>query len=159
LATVGQDDAVQISARSDYAVRALLVLATEPHLVTGEELAARQDLPRKFLEAILADLRRAHLLRTRRGAQGGYQLERHASEITLGQVIRAVDGPLALVRGEAPHATAYAGVAQHLPTVWVALRAAVREVLDTTTLQDLATGELPDVVRRLAEAPDAWQQR
>lgn len=150
---------MQISARSDYAVRALLVLATEPQLVTGEELAVRQDLPRKFLEAILADLRRAHLVRTRRGAQGGYQLERPAEQITLGQVIRAVDGPLALVRGEAPHVTTYAGVAQHLPTVWVAVRAALREVLDTTTLQDLATGDLPDVVRRLAQTPDAWQQR
>ena len=150
---------MQISARSDYAVRALLVLATESQLVTGEELAARQEIPRKFLEAILADLRRAHLVRTRRGAQGGYQLERPAAEVTLGQVIRAVDGPLALVRGEAPHATAYVGVAQHLPTVWVAVRAALREVLDTTTLEHLASGDLPEVVRRLAQAPDAWQQR
>jgi Rrf2 family protein len=151
---------VQISAKTDYAVRALLSLAVrEPELVKIDTVIGEQRLPRKFVEAILGDLRRAGIVRSQRGAEGGYALTRPAGEITLGQVIRAVDGPLAEVRGLRPHETNYAGVAEHLPDVWVAVRASLRQVLDETTLAQVLSGKLPDHVRRLTNAPDAWLPR
>jgi Rrf2 family protein len=151
---------VHISAKSDYAVRALLGLAARyPEQVTGEHLAAEQDLPRKFLEAILGDLRRAGLVRSQRGAVGGFALARDPADITVGQALRAVDGPLAEVHGLRPDETAYEGVAQHLPTVWVAARAALRDVLDEVTLEQLLAGTLPAHVCGLAERPDAWAPR
>ena len=126
---------VHVSAKSDYAIRALLALAAcEPDYVKVEAIVGDQELPRKFVEAILSDLRRANIVRTMRGADGGYALARPASAVTLGQVIRAVDGPLAEVRGLRPNEATYRGVAEHLPEVWVALRAAMRRVLDETTL-------------------------
>ena len=155
-----EDSAVEISAKTDYAVRALLGLAQRaPELVKVDVIISEQQLPRKFVEAILGELRRAGLVRSQRGAEGGYGLARPASEITLGQVIRAVDGPLAEVRGLRPHETTYTGVAQHLPQVWVAVRASLRRVLDETTLQHVLTGKLPAHVRRMVEAPDAWLPR
>ena len=151
---------MQISAKTDYAVRALLSLAVrEPELVKIDTVIGEQRLPRKFVEAILGDLRRAGIVRSQRGAEGGYALTRPAGEITLGQVIRAVDGPLAEVRGLRPHETNYAGVAEHLPDVWVAVRASLRQVLDETTLAQVLSGKLPDHVRRLTNAPDAWLPR
>ncbi len=151
---------MHISAKSDYAVRALLALAARhPDQVRGEDLAAAQELPRKFLEAILGDLRRAGLVRSQRGAVGGFALVRPPDEVSVGQVLRAVDGPLAEVRGLRPDQTEYAGVAEHLPTVWVAARAALREVLDEVSLADVLTGELPPQVRALAGAPGAWAPR
>jgi Rrf2 family protein len=151
---------VQISAKSDYAIRALLNLAAhEPELVKVDVLVREQGLPRKFVEAILGELRRASIVRSQRGADGGYALARPAGEITLGSVIRAVDGPLAEVRGLRPHETAYEGVAQHLPDVWVAVRTSLRRVLDETTLAHVLTGKLPPAVRRLLEEPDAWLPR
>jgi Rrf2 family protein len=124
-----------------------------------DTLASRQALPRKFLEAILGDLRRAGVVVSRRGPSGGYTLSRPAAEISLGDVFRAVDGPLAEVRGLRPHETAYEGVAEHLPVVWVAVRATLRRVLDGTSLEQLLTGELPADVRHLAQDADAWQNR
>lgn len=151
---------MEISAKTDYAVRALLELAARaPDLVKIEVIIGEQRLPRKFVEAILGELRRAGLVRSQRGAEGGYALAHPPSEITLGQVIRAVDGPLAEVRGLRPHETTYTGVAEQLPYVWVAVRAALRRVLDETTLQQLLTGKLPAHVRRMVEAPDAWLPR
>ena len=151
---------MEISAKTDYAVRALLELAARaPNLVKIEAIISEQQLPRKFVEAILGELRRAGLVRSQRGAEGGYALARAASEITLGQVIRAVDGPLAEVRGLRPHETTYTGVAEHLPQVWVAVRAALRRVLDETTLQQVLTGKLPTHVKRMIDAPDAWLPR
>jgi Rrf2 family protein len=151
---------VQISAKTDYAVRALLSLAArEPDLVKVDEIVTEQGLPRKFVEAILGELRRAALVRSRRGADGGYGLARPASEITLGAVIRAVDGPLAEIRGLRAHETNYSGVAQHLPQVWVAVRSALRGVLDETTLAQVLSGKLPAHVRKMIEAPDAWLPR
>lgn len=154
---------VDISARTDYAVRAMLALAQAQAEGAGplsvEALAQRQDLPRKFLEAIVADLRAAGLVVSTRGARGGYTLARAASEVSLGDVFRAVDGPLAEVRGLRPHETSYAGVARHLPTVWVAVRASLREVLDGTSLAAALTGELPEHVRAMADSPDAWRNR
>jgi Rrf2 family protein len=151
---------VQISAKSEYAIRALLELAArEPDLVKAETIVADQELPRKFVESILADLRRAGLVRSTRGADGGYQLTRPANEISLGAVMRAVDGPLAEVRGLRPHETTYTGVAEHLPEVWIALRANVRRILDETTLQQVLAGRLPAHVRRLSEKAESWLPR
>jgi Rrf2 family protein len=151
---------VQISAKSDYAVRALLSLAShEPELVKVDVVVAEQGLPRKFVEAILGELRRAGLVRSQRGAEGGYALARPAAEITIAAVIRAVDGPLAEVRGLRPHETTYSGVAEHLPQVWVAVRSAIRAVLDETTLANVLSGELPAPVAALLDAPEAWLPR
>jgi len=154
---------VDISARTEYAVRAMLTLAQAQAEAAGplsvETLAQRQDLPRKFLEAIVADLRGAELVVSTRGARGGYTLARPASQVSLGEVFRAVDGPLAEVRGLRPHETSYEGVAQHLPTVWVAVRVALREVLDDTSLADVLSGDLPAAVRAKADSPDAWHNR
>ena len=144
-----EDAYVDISAKTDYAVRALLELAArEPGLVKVDAIIA-----------VLGELRRAGLVRSQRGADGGYALALPASEITLGSVIRAVDGPLAEVRGLRPNETTYTGVAAHLPEVWVAVRAALRQVLDETTLQQVLTGRLPSHVRRMIGAPDAWLPR
>lgn len=122
-------------------------------------VVSEQGLPRKFVEAILGELRRANLVRSQRGAAGGYALAKPASEITLGAVIRAVDGPLAEIRGLRPNETEYSGVAQHLPDVWVAVRASLRRVLDETTLAQVLNGKLPAHVRRMVDAPDAWLPR
>jgi Rrf2 family protein len=151
---------VQISAKSDYAVRALLSLAShEPELVKVDVVVAEQGLPRKFVEAILGELRRGGLVRSQRGAEGGYALAKPAAEITIASVIREVDGPLAEVRGLRPHETTYSGVAEHLPQVWVAVRAAIRGVLDETTLAHVLSGELPPHVVQLLDAPEAWLPR
>lgn len=151
---------MQISARGEYAVRAALGLtAAHPATVSSHTLAGEQGLPHKFLEAIMADLRRAGLVRSVRGAEGGYQLARPPATIAVGEVLRAVDGPLAAVRGQRPEQTEYGGSAAHLGELWVALRAAVRSVLDEVTLEQVATGALPPGVRRLVDAPDAWRPR
>jgi Rrf2 family protein len=151
---------VHVTARTDYALRALLTLAaTETGTATGHALADEQRLPHKFLEAILADLRRAGLVRTRRGPDGGYTMTRPPAEVTVGEVVRAVDGPLAVVRGERPELAVYDGAAEHLGMLWVALRAAVRAVLDEVTLAQLLSGEMPPHVRELVESPGAWTSR
>jgi Rrf2 family protein len=151
---------VEISAKSDYAVRALLVLAEHaPALVKIDMVIAEQQLPRKFVEAILGDLRRAGIVRSMRGAEGGYALARPAGEISIGAVIRAVDGPLAEVRGLRPDEMNYSGLAQHLPGLWVAVRASLRRVLDETSLQQLLTGRLPAHVRRMVDDPGSWARR
>ncbi|NHC45064.1 RrF2 family transcriptional regulator [Motilibacter aurantiacus] len=151
---------MDISAKADYAVRALLALADSGEdPVPVEALARNQSLPRKFLEAILRDLRRAGIVRSHRGSEGGYVLSRPAEEIMLGAVLRAVDGPLAEVRGLRPDQTEYEGVATHLPEVWVAVRASLRHVLDETSLRHVLTGDLPGHVRELVDEPGAWAPR
>jgi Rrf2 family protein len=149
---------VNISAKSDYAVRAMLELSAEggTRQVTGEALANAQQIPVKFLENILVDLRRAGLVASQRGAEGGYRLARPANRITVADVIRAVDGPLANVRGMRPEDAEYEGPAEALRDVWVAMRAALRSVLERVTLADLAAGSLPASVRKLTADPDAW---
>jgi Rrf2 family protein len=151
---------VRVSAKTDYAVRALLELAVAgDRPVKGERLAQAQEIPLKFLENILTDLRHAGIVRAQRGAEGGYWLAREPGEVTLGEVIRAVDGPLASVRGEAPEDVDYDGAAQNLRVVWVALRASMRSVVDEVTLEDVVNDRLPAAVRRLTEQPDAWSRR
>lgn len=151
---------MNISAKSDYAVRALLGLAAHhPDLVKAETLMTEQSLPRKFVESILSDLRRAGIVRTERGAEGGYALALPPQKIMIGSVIRAVDGPLAEVHGLRPHETAYDGDAQHLPELWVAVRTSLRRVLDQTSLFQVLNGRLPAHVRRMVDSPGAWLPR
>jgi Rrf2 family protein len=142
---------MRVSAKVDYALRATIELATaEPgQPVKGERIAQAQEIPIKFLENILGDLRQAGLVRSQRGAEGGYWLARPAEEVTVADVIRAVEGPIANVRGVRPDDVEYAGSARPLKDVWLALRANLRSVLETVTLADLARGELPAEVERL----------
>ena len=149
---------MQISARSDYAIRALAELAaagTGP--VKSERLVQAQQIPARFLENILSELRHANLLLSQRGAEGGYWLARPANEITLADIIRAVDGPLANVRGQRPETVGYEGSAARLSEVWIAVRASLRAVLENVTLADLVEGPLPASVVELATQPESWQ--
>ena len=142
---------MRVSAKTDYALRAMAELAAAPPgPVKGERLASSQEIPLKFLENILTELRRAELVASQRGAEGGYRLARPADEISLAEVIRAVDGPLANVRGERPDTISYSGPAEPLQDVWLAVRTNLRAVLETVTLADLAAGRLPDEVAELA---------
>jgi Rrf2 family protein len=151
---------VRVSARSDYAIRALLELAAAGDApVRADAIARAQQIPSKFLENLLVDLRRAKLVLSQRGPSGGYRLARAASTTSLADVIRAVDGPLAGVRDAAPEDMAYPGPAETLREVWIALRASMRSVLEATSLADVASGSLPASVRRLLKDPDAWTRR
>ncbi len=151
---------MHVTARADYAVRAVCELAARrPGYATRHELAETQDVPGKFLESILGDLRRAGILESQRGAAGGYRLARDPAEITVADVIRAIEGPLAAVRGMPPEDMTYTGAAQHLTEVWIAVRASMREVLESTTIADVLTGVLPDHVRELTARPDSWSRR
>ena len=152
---------VRVSAKADYAVRAAVELAAagEGTVVKGEHVAAAQGIPIKFLENILVDLRLAGIVNSRRGPEGGYWLARPASEVTVADVIRAADGPLASVRGEKPEELAYEGAAGDLREVWIALRQSLRDVLEHVSIDQVAEGKLPrDVLSRTRE-PEAWQRR
>ena len=148
---------MRISAKVDYALRACTELAVAGDGPTkGDRIATAQGIPIKFLENILADLRNAGLVASRRGADGGYWLARPAEEISLADIIRAVDGPLANVRGIRSEQVSYEGSAVLLRDVWVAVRASLRGVLETTTVADLASGDLPPSVKALTADPAAW---
>ena len=148
---------MRLSARADYALRAAIELAAarDGH-VTADQLAQAQHIPGKFLETILTQLRRAGLVRSQRGPDGGFWLARPAAEISLADIIRAIDGQLLGVRGERPENVSYPGAAAPLQRVWIALRANERAVLETVTLSDVVTGELPDRVQTLVDNPRAW---
>src|SRR5499425_1506541 len=148
---------MRLSARADYALRAAIELAAsgEGH-VTAEQLAKAQQIPAKFLEAILTQLRRAGLVRSQRGPEGGFWLGRPADEISLADIIRAIDGPLLGVRGERPENVTYPGAAEPLQRVWIALRANERAILETVTLGDIVSGELPEAIQLLTDSPQAW---
>ena len=151
---------MRVSAKSDYAVRAAVELAASPEgPVKGERLAGAQDIPLQFLEHILLDLKHAGIIRARRGARGGYWLARPASQVTVADVIRAVEGPIAHVQSAPPEAITYGGSARELQTVWIAVRASLRSVLESVTLADLVNRELPAGVQELAGKRDAWQPR
>lgn len=148
---------MRVSAKVDYALRACAELAAAGEgPVKGERLSQAQEIPVKFLESILGELRQAGLVRSQRGAEGGYWLAKEPSEISVADVIRAVEGPIANVRGDRPEQVEYAGAAEALREVWIAVRGNLRAVLETVTLADVAAGELPDEVRRIAADPDAW---
>lgn len=151
---------MQVTARVDYAVRALLELAArEGTRVTRDELASAQHIPPRYLEAILGQLRHAGLVQGQRGSSGGYTLGRGGADITIAEVSRAVDGPLSLVQGERPEHVSYDGASEHLAQLWIGLRAAVRSVLESVTIADVLAGHLPAGVRALVDDPDAWRPR
>ena len=149
---------MRVSAKVDYAVRAAVELAAAGDgPVKGERIAEAQRIPLKFLENILLELKHAGLVQSQRGAEGGYWLARPPAEIFLAEVIRAVEGPIANVRGERPEQVEYAGAAEQLRDVWIAVRANLRAVLERVTVADVAAGRLPDDVARIASDPEAWQ--
>ena len=152
---------MRISAKADYAVRAALELAASPsgEPVKGERLAEAQDIPLQFLEHILLELKHARLVQARRGAKGGYWLARDPTEITVADVIRAVEGPLANIHENAPEELHYGGAAEKLRDVWVAVRAALRSVLENVTLADVAAQDLPWRIDAILNNPEAWMKR
>ena len=148
---------MRISAKVDYALRACAELAVAGDGPTkGDRIASAQGIPIKFLETILSELRNAGIVSTQRGVEGGYWLARPAEEITLAEVMRALEGPLANVRGHRPETLSYDGSAKALAELWIAVRASLRAVLETTSVADLARGELPEPVRALTADPEAW---
>lgn len=151
---------MRISARADYAVRACLELAVHQgdSPLSAEAVSTAQDIPVRFLESILTDLRRAGIVASQRGAYGGHRLARSRDDVTVADVIRAVEGPLVYVRDERPSDVELRGTAAPLINVWVALRANVRAVLEAVTLDDLATGELPASIREITAIDAAWTQ-
>lgn len=151
---------MRVSAKVDYAVRALAELAAAGNgPVKGEAIAVRQGVPANFLENILTDLRRAGIVASQRGAVGGYRLAVPASTITIADVIRTVEGPLADVRGGPLEDLDYPGPAEALQAVWVATRASLRTVLEEVTIADVATGRLPPIVGELTALAGAWERR
>lgn len=153
---------MRLTAKADYALRASAELAAavdQQAPLTREQIANAQHIPSTFLLRILADLRRVGIVRSLRGAEGGYRLARDPHEITLADVIRAVEGPLAEIHGDQPQDTVYDGAAAVLRDVWVALRATERQVLESVTLADVASGHLPGFVTELTRDPDAWARR
>ena len=148
---------MRVSAKADYAVRAAAELAAaEEGPIKGERLAEAQDIPLQFLEHILLELKHQGIVRARRGAKGGYWLARPADEVTIADIVRAVEGPIADVQSTPPEAIEYRGNAEPLQKVWIAVRASLRTVLENVTLADLVSGDLPPVVDELIASPDAW---
>ena len=147
---------MRVSAKADYAVRACVELAAgyESGPMKGDRIATAQDIPVRFLENILGDLRHHGLIESRRGAEGGYWLSRSPEEITIGEVMRAAEGPLANVRGESPDELEYKGSAQPLRDVWMALRNNVRGILDDVTLADVIADRIPSGVKEMGKKPD-----
>lgn len=155
---------MHISAKADYGMRALLELAVafaeDPsRLVKGEKIATAQGIPVKFLEGILRQLRQSGIVASQRGADGGYRLDRDPSAVTIADIVRALDGPLAAVRGQRPEDVNYDGAAEHLREVWIALRASMRHLLENITLADVAANKLPAEVTGFLAEPGAWQRR
>lgn len=155
---------MHVSAKADYGMRALLVLTAShredpARLVKGEAIAQAQGIPMKFLEGILRQLRQTGIVASQRGAEGGYRLDRDPGQVTIADVVRALDGPLAAVRGQRPEDLDYSGESEHLREVWVAVRGAMRHVLEGLTLADVAEGDFSPEVSALLAEPGAWQRR
>ena len=152
---------MRITAKVDYAVRAAIELAEadRKNPIKGDRLAQAQDIPMKFLENILSELRRSGIIGSRRGAEGGYWLARPPKEITVADIIRAVEGPLANVQGVRPEDLVFEGSAEPLQRMWVCVRASLRSVLEHVTIADLVAGTLPPKIDKLADDPDAWARR
>ena len=150
---------VYISAKADYALRALVTLAKAERPMTADALATSQELPVNYLEAVLLQLRRSGILTNQRGPDAGYRFRTPPTEITAADVLRAVDGPLAEVRGLRPEATSYPTDTAVIQELWVAVRAGLRRVLETVTIQNMADGRLPGPVRRMVDDPDSWASR
>ena len=149
---------MRVSAKADYAVRAAaeLAAAEDEGPVKGERLAEAQDIPLQFLEHILLELKHHGIVRARRGAKGGYWLARPADEVTIAEIVRAVEGPIAHVQSTPPEAIEYRGNAAHLQEVWIAVRASLRAVLERVTIADVAARQLPESVAALTTDREAW---
>ena len=152
---------MRISAKVDYAVRAAVELAaaSAEKPVKAEAIANAQGIPLNFLENILGELRHAGIVRSHRGAEGGFRLAKPPEKVTVADIMRAVEGPLASVRGGPPEDASYTGAAETLPRVWIAVRANLRKVVEHVTLAEVAAGKIPAAVDRLAEDPEAWVTR
>jgi Rrf2 family protein len=152
---------MRISAKADYAVRAVAELAAADgeKPVKAERIATAQGIPLNFLENILGELRHAGVVRSHRGAEGGFRLAKAAEDVTVADVIRAVEGPLASVRGGPPEDATYNGAATTLPQVWIAVRVNLRRVMERVTVADIASGQLPPAVLELTQDPGAWVTR
>ncbi|MFC8047719.1 RrF2 family transcriptional regulator [Nocardia sp. NPDC057353] len=152
---------MHITARVDYAVRTLLEIARDPAAgsVKADAIATAQQIPPKVLETVLGELRRGDLVTSRRGPDGGYRLARPATEISVADVIRAVESPLASVRGQRPENVKYTGAAEALQQVWIALRVNIRAVLENVSIADIAADDLPGFVVSLTADPGAWARR
>ena len=150
---------MRVSAKADYALRALIEIAqrSDGLPVSAEELGRLQEIPHGFLQAILADMRRAGFVVSQRGQSGGWRLARSAADVSVADVIRAVDGPLVSVYGLRPEAVSYNASAEVLQRVWIAARSSLREVFENVTLDGLAARSLPPEVERLTLDDDAWQ--
>ena len=150
---------MRVSAKSDYALRALIEIArtTERTAISAEELGRRQGIPHGFLQAILADLRRAGVVISQRGQSGGWRLARPAADVSVADVIRAVDGPLVSVYGLRPEAVEYNDEASVLQHVWIAARRSLRDVFEHVTIEQLASQDLPGEVTSRTADEDAWQ--
>ena len=150
---------MRVSTKSDYALRALIEIAADPtaQAITADELGRAQEIPHGYLQTILGDLRKAGILIAQRGAAGGWRLARPATEVSVADVIRAVDGPLVSVYGVRPESVVYSGRAEVLGPVWVAARSALREVLEDVTIDHLASGQLPASVLERTADEDAWR--
>ena len=151
---------MHISAKADYAFRAMVELASAERLpLKGDQIAKAQDIPLKFLENILLQLKHAGYVHAQRGANGGYWLGRPAEEITLADIFRVVEGPLVKVHGMRPEDVAYSGTASPLRDIWIAVRVNLRGVLESVTLADLQRGQLPPEILNLTLHPEAWTRR
>ncbi len=155
---------MHVSAKADYGMRALLVLTAShredpARLVKGEAISGAQAIPIKFLEGILRQLRQAGIVASQRGAEGGYRLDRDPRDVSIADVVRALDGPLADVHGQRPEDLDYSGDSEHLREVWVAVRGAMRHVLERISLADVSGGTFPEEVSALLAEPGAWQRR
>jgi Rrf2 family protein len=152
---------MRISAKADYAVRAAVELAAAPNEkpIKAEAIATAQGIPLNFLENILGELRHAGIVRSQRGFEGGFRLAKPAEKVTIADIIRAVEGPLASVRGGPPEDSNYPGAASQLPRVWIAVRKSLREVVEHVSVADVANGQLPRSVAKLSDDPDAWVTR
>ncbi len=153
---------MKISARVDYGLQAILEIAAsdkEKKRIKAEEISEKHDIPMKFLESILSDLKKAELIIGHRGNSGGYNLSRAAEEIAIADVVRAIDGPLASVRGMAPEKASYKGAISGLTKVWIATRVALREVLEEMTLADILEDDLPASISKKISNKEAWRRR
>lgn len=152
---------MRISAKADYAVRAVAELAApvDEKPIKAERIATAQGIPLNFLENILGELRHAGVVRSHRGAEGGFRLAKPADQVTVADIIRAVEGPLASVRGAPPEEANYDGAAASLPRVWIAVRANLRRVMEEVTIADIASSQLPAAIEELTEDPGAWVTR
>lgn len=150
---------MRVSAKSDYALRALIEMAdrADGRAISAEEIGRLQAIPHGFLQAILADLRRSGIVISQRGQSGGWRLGRPAAEVSVADVIRAVDGPLVSVYGLRPESVSYNEKADVLQHVWIAARRSLREVFEQVSIQQLADGRLPRAVTSRTADEDAWQ--